>query len=81
MPARPSHIPHNLERTTLQKMSATEGLPSAQLHPAGKQTIAGMIAKGWIERCSDGRGGIGYSITSEGKAALKARIPDQPRRR
>jgi hypothetical protein len=67
MPARPSHIPHNLERTTLQKMSATRGLLSAQLYPAGKETIAGMLAKGWIEMCSDGRGGTGYSITSAAK--------------
>ena len=81
MPARPSHIPHNLERTTLQKMSATRGLPSSQLHPAGKETIAGMIAKGWIEMCSDGRGGTGYSITPAGEAALKAKIPELPRRR
>jgi hypothetical protein len=46
MPARPSHIPHNLERTTLQKMSTIQGLSSEQLYPAGKQTIAGMLAKG-----------------------------------
>jgi hypothetical protein len=81
MPARASHIPHNLERSTLQKMSATGGLPSAQLHPAGKQTIAGMLAKGWIERGADGRGGTGYYITPAGEAALKAKIPDYPRRR
>jgi hypothetical protein len=81
MPARPSHIPHNLERTTLQKMSAIRRLSSAQLHPAGKETIAGMIAKGWIDRSSDGRGGTGYSITPAGEAALKAKIPDRPRRR
>jgi hypothetical protein len=81
MPARPSHIPHNLERTTLQKMSTIQGLSSEQLHPAGKQTIAGMLAKGWIEMRSDGRGGTGYSITPAGEAALKTKIPDQPQRR
>ena len=53
MPARPGHLPHNLERTTLQKMSATRGLSSVQLHPAGRRTIAGMIAKGWIEKHID----------------------------
>ena len=53
MPARPCHLPHNLERSTLQKMSATEGLPPAQLHPAGEGTIAGMITKGWIEKHID----------------------------
>jgi hypothetical protein len=81
MPARPSHIPHNLEHTTLQRMSTIQGLSSEQLHPAGKQTIAGNLAKGWIERCSDGLGGTGYSITPAGEAALKAKIPDEPRRR
>jgi hypothetical protein len=45
MPARPSHIPHAVERTTLQKMSATAGVPLEKLHPAGKQTVAGMLAK------------------------------------
>jgi hypothetical protein len=44
MPPRPSHLPHNLERTALQKMSATQGVPLAKLHPAGKRTIAGMVA-------------------------------------
>jgi hypothetical protein len=28
MPPPPKHIPHNIERTTLQKMSHTEGRPS-----------------------------------------------------
>jgi hypothetical protein len=45
MPPRPRHIPHNIERTALQKMSATQGLTLAQLHPAGEKTIAGMVAK------------------------------------
>ena len=45
MPPRLSHLPHNLERTALQKLSATRGLLLAQLHPAGKQTVAGMEAK------------------------------------
>jgi DNA-binding IclR family transcriptional regulator len=72
MPPRPGHIPHNLERTALQKLSAAQGLPLAQLHPAGPQTIARMLEKGWIER-SDA--GARYCITPAGKAALKAKIP------
>jgi hypothetical protein len=73
MPPRPAHIPHNIERATLQKMSPAEGLPLEQLYPAGKQTVAGMLAKGWIER----RAGAGttYCITPAGEAALKAKIP------
>jgi hypothetical protein len=76
MPARPSHIPHNLERSTLQKMSATQGLATAQLHPAGKQTIARMVGKGWIKKQTDTAiGGARYVITPAGDAALKAPIP------
>jgi hypothetical protein len=74
MPARPSHLPHNRERTALQQLRATPGLPLAKLHPAGKQTIAGMVAKGWIERQVDGAGAR-YCITPAGEAALKAKIP------
>jgi hypothetical protein len=77
MPARPSHIPHAVERTTLQKMSATAGVPLEQLHPAGKQTVAGMLAKGWIERRSDDRGRPGYCITPTGQAAMRMKIPEK----
>jgi hypothetical protein len=71
MPARPRHIPHARERTALQKMSLTRGLPPEQMHPAGKRIIAGMFAKGWIEKQSDGR----YCITPAGDEALRAIIP------
>jgi hypothetical protein len=46
MPARSSHIPHNRERSALQRMSADQGLPLSELHQVGKSTIAGMLAKG-----------------------------------
>jgi hypothetical protein len=75
VPARPSHLPHNLERTALQKLRATQGLPLAQLHPAGLQTVVKMVAKGWIERKPDARGATRYCITPAGEAALKAKIP------
>jgi hypothetical protein len=74
MPPRPSHLPHNLERTALQKLSATYGLPLAKLHPAGKKTIANMMAKGWIEKQVDDAGTT-FRITPAGEAALKAKIP------
>ena len=51
-------------------------MPIEKLYPAGKHTIAGMIAKGWIERKSDDRGRAGYCITAGGLEALKAKIPD-----
>jgi hypothetical protein len=70
MPARPSHIPHTVERTT-----ATRGLPFEKLYPSGKQTVASMIAKGWIEGRSDDQGRAVYCITAAGQGALKAPIP------
>ena len=75
MPPRPRHIPHSMERTTLQRMSPTEGLPIEKLHPSGKHTIASMTAKGWIERRSDDHGRAVYCITPAGQEALKAPIP------
>jgi hypothetical protein len=56
-------------------MSPTVGKSSENLYPAGKQTVAKMIAKGWIERQSDARGRPVYCITDTGLAALRATIP------
>jgi predicted transcriptional regulator len=42
------------------------------MYPAGKQIIAGMLAKGWIEKQPDGRT---YCITPAGAEAFKANIP------
>jgi len=56
-------------------MSTTQGLPSTQMHPAGKSTIAGMLAKGWIKTQMVPGGGASYLITPAGEAALKAKIP------
>jgi hypothetical protein len=75
MPPRPSHIPHSNERTALQRMSVTKGLSTEELHPAGQQTIATMVAKGWIERRSNDHGRTVYFITAAGQAALTAPIP------
>ena len=72
MPAGPRHIPQAKERAALQKMSPTRGIPPEQLHPAGKQMIASMVAKGWIKKQPDGRT---YCITPAGHEALKAIIP------
>jgi hypothetical protein len=75
MPARPSHIPDAAERSTLQRMSLAVRTPSEKMHTAGKQTIAKMAAKGWIERESDVRGRPLYRITASGQEVLKAPIP------
>ena len=72
MPPRPSCIPHNAERTALQKMSPTRGLTVERLLPAGPRTIAGMVAKGWIAKQPDGRT---FCITPAGDEALRALIP------
>jgi DNA-binding PadR family transcriptional regulator len=77
MPARPSHIPHSIERSTLQRMSPSQGQPIERLHPSGRQTIARMLSKGWIERRSDDRGRAVYCITAAGQEALKAPIPQK----
>lgn len=75
MPMRPSHLPHHSERTALQKLLSNPGSPLSTLHPAGKKTIAGMLAKGWVERKLDARTGARYYITPAGEAALRAKIP------
>jgi hypothetical protein len=80
MPTRPSHIPHNLERTALQKMNATAWLLAKQLYPASQVTLDGMMAKGWIDK-KMGANGARYRITPAGEAALKAKIPDGRARR
>jgi hypothetical protein len=72
MAQRPAHIPHNAERTALQKMSLTRGVPAERLLPTGNQTLAGMVAKGWIEKQPDGKT---YCITPAGVSALRAVIP------
>jgi hypothetical protein len=56
-------------------MSAEKGLPSSKLHPAGKSTIARMLAKGWIVRQMAAGDGVKHLITPAGKAALKTKIP------
>jgi hypothetical protein len=74
MPAGPSHIPHALERTILQRMSLTEGLPVEQLH-SGRQTVASMMKKGWVRWHLDDKGRAVYCITEAGQNALRAPIP------
>jgi hypothetical protein len=75
MPARPSHIADAIERTTLQRMSPTKGLPIEKLYPSGKRTVASMAAKGWIERRPGDNGRSVYCITQAGLDALRAPIP------
>ncbi|MDO8398096.1 MAG: hypothetical protein Q7T45_09780 [Bradyrhizobium sp.] len=73
MAQRPPHIPHNVERTALQNMQGSKWLPEAALYPAKTNTIATMLAKGWIEKQAGPY--PKYRITAAGEAALKANIP------
>jgi hypothetical protein len=75
MPLRPSYLSHNIERSALQKLNAEQGIPTYKLHPAGKKTIASMLAKGWIVKQMAAGDGVKYLITPAGGAALKAKIP------
>lgn len=75
MPPRPRHLPHNIERSALQRLSIAGALPFEKLYPAGQQTVAGMVAKGWIEKHLD-TVEIKYLITPAGAAALRAKIPE-----
>jgi hypothetical protein len=79
MSPRPRHLPHAIERSALQTLRTNPGLSLEKLHPAGSQTVAGMLAKGWIAKEVDARRGAQYSITSAGEAALKAQIPPDRR--
>ena len=71
MPQRPPHIPNVIERSILQRMSFTRGIPPEQMR-AGEKVIFRLLAKGWIEKQPDGRT---FCITTTGDEALKAIIP------
>ena len=51
-----------------------------KLHPAGKETVATMLSKGWIASASLAHG-VQYRITPAGEAAFKAKIPMTKRER
>lgn len=76
MPGPMSHIPRANERSALQKLMGLRGLSRAGLYPAGKHSIAKMLAKGWIEQRA-GISGTRYFITLDGEKALKAHIPEK----
>jgi hypothetical protein len=55
--------------------NAEQALPSSKLHPAGKKTVAGMLAKGWIKEQMVGDQGASYVITPEGKIGIEGENP------
>jgi hypothetical protein len=74
MPQRPKHIPTHIERSALQWLRSHEWDIEQNLRPAGPNTIATMLEKGWIERLPDVTLRK-VRITEAGQAALKVRIP------
>jgi hypothetical protein len=76
MAPRVAGIPHHGERASLQSIKDRNWVFQADLHPAGKGTIASMLRKGWIERrLDDSSTLIQFRITQAGKAAVVAKIP------
>ncbi len=61
MPSRPSSPSSQSSAQRLSKDDRYSGAVLVQLHPAGKQTIAGMVAKGWIEMQMDANGGARFA--------------------
>jgi hypothetical protein len=78
VPARPSDLPNYYERIALQKLAKGSELSAAQLAPAGRQTIAKLLEKGWIQHGDAARL---YRITKAGDAAMRAELPTSSRRR
>ena len=78
MPPRVNYIPTHPERTAMHKLRQGD-FPLAQLGLIGMTTIDKMIAKGWILRLGWGANSA-YRITPAGEAALKEKIPSQPRK-
>ena len=61
----------------MQLLRAHGELPLLKLHPTGPTTIAKMVQKDWVERV----GSDSYRITPAGKAALRAELPEDYRRK
>ena len=76
MPPRVAEIPHHRERASLQSIKDRNWVIQADPYPAGKETIASMLRKGWIERRVEPAAGVvQFRITQAGKVAVTAKIP------
>jgi hypothetical protein len=74
-------IPHHGERASLQSIKDRDWVVQTDLYPAGKETIASMLRKGWVEQRVDPAAGVvQFRITQAGKAALTVKIPSGVRR-
>jgi hypothetical protein len=78
MPPRIAGIPQYRERVALQSIKHRSWVPQTALHPAGEETIASMLRKGWLERQIGPGGTPQFRITEAGKAAIAAKIPVGP---
>ena len=75
MAIRDSEIPHYRERASLQSIEHGNWVIQNALYPAGKQSIANILRKGWIEFRVDPSGAEQFRITQAGKDALVTKIP------
>jgi hypothetical protein len=75
MAIRDSEIPHYRERASLQSIKHGNWIIQTALYPAGKQSIANMLRKGWIESRVDPSGAEQFRITQAGKDAMVTKIP------
>jgi hypothetical protein len=75
MAPRSAGIPQHGERSALQAIKDRDWVAQADLHPAGKGTIATMLRKGWIESRLVAAGATEFRITDAGRAALSVKIP------
>jgi hypothetical protein len=70
MAPRMPEIPHYRERVSLQSIKDRDWVIQIDLYPAGKETIACMLTKGWIEQRVDPAAGVvQFRITQAGKAS------------
>ena len=74
MALRDPEIPNHRERSALQSMTLGNWVAEKELFPAGKATVASLVAKGWIEPGANTSGPRQFRITQTGKMALSAKI-------
>ena len=69
-------VPTHNQRQLMQLMEGRGWVKAFQL-PDARQTIKGLLDRGWIESRAAGRE-LSYKITAEGVAAKRKMIPGRP---
>jgi hypothetical protein len=75
MALRDPKIPDSRERSALQLMKHGNWVARNDLYPTGKNAIASLVRKGWIEQRIGPSASKQLRITPAGRAALAAKIP------